>query len=139
MTESSQWVADASSEPEQPPPGGMCDTCGHFALRHYERGCNFPRPKERPCNCKVFVWQGNRWPRPWLAAASGGMEPLLPAEPPPYRGYIVFELGERRPEDILEAAEWVRQRLSESPVELRMHVAVDDQGLGEIVKELKHG
>jgi hypothetical protein len=136
----SQWVPDTSSTPEQPPPGGLCDTCGHFALRHDERGCNFPRPKEHPCECKVFAWQGSRWPRPWLAASSGGMEPLLPAEPPPYRGYIVFELGDRRPEDILEIAEWIREQLAgPDPMDLRMHVAVDDRGLDEIVKELKHG
>lgn len=38
-------------------PGGMCDTCGHFALRHYSHDkCDgFPA---KPCPCDGMKWRG---------------------------------------------------------------------------------
>lgn len=52
--------------PEQPPVGGFCQTCGHFAFRHDEHGCHFPRDvPNAPCACRVMRWQGTEWPRPW--------------------------------------------------------------------------
>lgn len=50
---------------DDPGPGGFCDTCGHFAARHDESGCHFPRPADNPCLCGVFVWAGVAYPRPW--------------------------------------------------------------------------
>ena len=55
---------------EQPPIGGFCDTCGHFAGRHGPDGCGFPKPSG-PCPCLVMTWQGTAWPRPWLPAPDG--------------------------------------------------------------------
>jgi len=62
---------------EQPGPGGICDTCGHFALRHGEAGCHGVDPA-KGCRfgkngqpCTVMHWIGQDWPRPWLAAPEG--------------------------------------------------------------------
>lgn len=62
---------------EQPGPGGICDTCGHFARRHDEQGCHGVDPA-KGCRfgpqgepCIVMWWQGQGWPRPWLAAPDG--------------------------------------------------------------------
>ena len=60
-----------SAAPEQPPIGGFCDDCGHFAARHDELGCHFPRPATNPCDCAGMQWQGVRWPRPWMPAPDG--------------------------------------------------------------------
>lgn len=58
--------------PEQPPIGGFCDTCGHYAARHDESGCHGTDPAKgcvygdkqgRPCT--VMRWAGVDWPRPW--------------------------------------------------------------------------
>jgi hypothetical protein len=56
-------------EPEQPPIGGFCETCGHFAGRHGEEGCLFPGGCK--AGCEVMVWQGEAWPRPWLPFPDG--------------------------------------------------------------------
>lgn len=63
---------------EQPPIGGFCDGCGHFAGRHDEQGCHFDRPDPEPdCACPALRWQGRDWPRPWLPAPDGlRTEPL---------------------------------------------------------------
>lgn len=53
-------------------PGAFCDGCGHFAARHDQNGCS---GVYGPCKCKAMLWEGHRWPRPWLAAPEG----LLPA------------------------------------------------------------
>lgn len=61
-------------------PGGICETCGHFAGRHDEEGCRGMKddydchcaPKKR--DCKVFRWVGQDWPRPWLPAPEGLMK-----------------------------------------------------------------
>lgn len=68
--------------PEQPyGPGAFCEDCGHFACRHDMEGCSFPRewrggersPTEtfKDCHCEAMLWQGVRWPRPWLPAPDG--------------------------------------------------------------------
>lgn len=41
-------------------PGSQCEECGHFADRHYERMCRFPRPENDPCKCKSMKWRGQR-------------------------------------------------------------------------------
>lgn len=59
-------------DPPQPPIGGTCDTCGHFAARHDEDGCHFDRPNPKPdCDCTVMRWVDHEWPRPWLSAPDG--------------------------------------------------------------------
>lgn len=40
-------------------PGGICEDCGHFADRHIDRACDFPR-EAGPCNCKGMKWRGQR-------------------------------------------------------------------------------
>jgi hypothetical protein len=62
---------------EQPDPGAICDTCGHFAVRHDEAGCHGVDPA-KGCrfgkggqSCVVMRWIGQDWPRPWLAAPKG--------------------------------------------------------------------
>lgn len=64
--------------PEQPPIGGTCEDCGHYAGRHGGfhvnggAGCAFPRADpDNPCDCTGMVWQGVVWPRPWLPAPEG--------------------------------------------------------------------
>lgn len=63
-------------------PGALCDECGHFAGRHGEDGCAGVDPKygcrfgrggteRHPVKCGGFKWQGQTWPRPWLAAPEG--------------------------------------------------------------------
>lgn len=131
MTEDSPWIAD----PEQPEPGSICDECGHFALRHNQDGCHFPRKKGPPCDCQGFSWLGNRWPRPWLAASAGGMTP------PPQRGYVILELEESDHigTHFSEVADEIRDRLVAGPlphVEM-VHVAIGDRGLDEVVAKLK--
>lgn len=59
------------TDTEQPIIGGTCETCGHFAGRHNETGCQFPRPAANPCTCKVMRWNATDWPRPWLPAPDG--------------------------------------------------------------------
>lgn len=63
---------------EQPPIGGFCDRCGHFAGRHDEQGCHFDRADPDPgCDCPALRWQGHDWTRPWLPAPDGlRTEPL---------------------------------------------------------------
>jgi len=68
---------------EQPyGPGALCDDCGHMAARHDESGCHGVNPEvgcqyggrgthNRPQRCKGMLWQGTRWPRPWLPAPDG--------------------------------------------------------------------
>jgi len=67
-----------SDTPERPyGPGAICDTCGHMAGRHDEKGCAgmnldydchcAPRHKD----CKVMRWAGVDWPRPWLPYPEG--------------------------------------------------------------------
>lgn len=63
---------EALPEPEQPPIGGFCEGCGHFAGRHDETGCHFDRPDPQPdCDCTAMLWQDRTWPRPWLPAPAG--------------------------------------------------------------------
>lgn len=68
------------TEAEQPPIGGFCDTCGHYAARHDEGGCHGTDPqvgcrfgkgatKKNPIPCSVMMWDGVAWPRPWDLAA----------------------------------------------------------------------
>lgn len=57
-----------ANDSEQPPIGGFCEECGHFAGRHGVDGCT---GIENPCACTGMLWQGVRWPRPWLAAPEG--------------------------------------------------------------------
>lgn len=65
-------LAEALPPPVQPEPGGTCDECGHYAARHDEKGCHFPRPPETsPCTCQAMVYAGVTWPRPWLPAPEG--------------------------------------------------------------------
>lgn len=63
-------------------PGAICDDCGHFAARHGEDGCAGVVPETgcrfgeggteaNPKKCEGFLWQGRRWPRPWLPAPEG--------------------------------------------------------------------
>jgi hypothetical protein len=55
-----------NEKPEQPPVGGFCETCGHFAARHDEKRCHFPRPADKdPCDCPSMRWLGVEWPMPW--------------------------------------------------------------------------
>lgn len=62
----------ANQTPEQPPIGGFCDSCGHFAARHNEQGCHFPYEEGAVvCDCPVMVWQEIEWPRPWHPAPRG--------------------------------------------------------------------
>lgn len=58
------------SEPQRPyGPGAFCDGCGHFASRHGPEGCmGFP---DKPCRCPSMLWNGYRWPRPWLGPPEG--------------------------------------------------------------------
>lgn len=49
-------------------PGAFCDECGHFAARHDPEGCSGVRG---PCKCGGMLWEGLRWPRPWLMAPEG--------------------------------------------------------------------
>jgi hypothetical protein len=42
-------------------PGAQCDDCGHFAHRHLDSRCRFPRPEDNPCRCKGMKWQGQRF------------------------------------------------------------------------------
>ena len=63
-------------ETEQPPIGGFCDDCGHFAARHGEEGCDTSDLVKRGirtklCNCVAMKWRGRQWPRPWLPAPEG--------------------------------------------------------------------
>ena len=59
----------APTEPiEQPPVGGFCEECGHFAARHDMGDCT---GISHPCDCAGMLWNGRRWPRPWLAAPDG--------------------------------------------------------------------
>ena len=57
-----------SDEADQPPIGGFCSDCGHFAGRHDEEGCHWPG---YDCGCPAMRWNDLRWPRPWLAAPEG--------------------------------------------------------------------
>lgn len=62
------------TEADQPGPGGFCDICGHFAMRHDKNGCNGTNP-ELGCRfggteaeqkkCEVMVWGKVKWPEPW--------------------------------------------------------------------------
>lgn len=54
--------------PVQPPIGGFCGRCGHFAARHDQNGCS---GLKEPCNCTLMQWGGYLWPRPWLPAPEG--------------------------------------------------------------------
>jgi hypothetical protein len=67
---------------EQPPIGGICDECGHFAGRHDEAGCHGVDPakgcrfgegssQEVYVACDGMKWQGRTWPRPWLPYPEG--------------------------------------------------------------------
>lgn len=59
-----------SEGPEQPyGPGAICEACGHFAERHAPApsGCG----GIKGCDCTAMLWQGVRWPRPWLPAPDG--------------------------------------------------------------------
>jgi hypothetical protein len=62
----------------EPPygPGAICETCGHFASRHDKDGCHGVDPEvgcrygkrgtdKHPVQCKVFLWQGLKYPEPW--------------------------------------------------------------------------
>jgi hypothetical protein len=40
-------------------PGGICEECGHFACRHQDSQCLFPR-ENNPCECQGMLWQGVR-------------------------------------------------------------------------------
>ena len=64
------------TEADQPPIGGFCDECGHYAVRHNQDGCQGVDPaegcrfgkgftKKNPKKCTVMVWNGVYWPRPW--------------------------------------------------------------------------
>lgn len=64
------------TEADQPPIGGFCDECGHYAARHDEAGCHGVDPKKgclfgkgatkrNPKPCSVMMWDGVAWPRPW--------------------------------------------------------------------------
>lgn len=54
-------IRDAVVDLNDAGPGGICDDCGHVALRHGENFCDgFP---QRPCaSCKGMLWQGVRIP-----------------------------------------------------------------------------
>jgi hypothetical protein len=42
-------------------PGGICDDCGHFAMRHVNTDkCLFPREIGKECQCKGMLWLGHR-------------------------------------------------------------------------------
>lgn len=73
------------SSVEQPPIGGFCEGCGHFAGRHDEQGCHFDRPDPQPdCDCTGLLWLGRTWPRPWLPAPDGlTRQPHTPGETAP--------------------------------------------------------
>lgn len=72
---------DAMPEPELPEqpygPAAICDTCGHFAGRHDEKGCRGMNDDydchcaPRRGHCQGFLWKGVIWPRPWLPAPEG--------------------------------------------------------------------
>lgn len=131
----SQWVADA----DQPPPGGTCDDCGHFALRHNENGCDFPRKEKPPCQCEGFLWNGNRWPRPWRAANAGGMSL------PPQHGYIILQLVEIEDGSVFaEVSSELRRRIEDGPIQYvqGVYLAEGDRGLTEVYGQLmdhRHG
>lgn len=54
-------IRDAVVDLNDAGPGGICDDCGHVALRHGEDFCDgFP---DKPCSsCKGLLWQGVRIP-----------------------------------------------------------------------------
>lgn len=54
-------------------PGGICEDCGHFAIRHKGLACLFPRPKAEPCTCNGMLWLGQR-----LSIGSHGPEADAP-------------------------------------------------------------
>lgn len=72
MTVGDEPSKGTTEEAEQPyGPGAICDDCGHFACRHGENGCAFPRPADNPCRCAGMLWLGTRWLRPWLPSPEG--------------------------------------------------------------------
>ncbi len=82
MSDLDRHVApEQTPPPEQPPLGGFCDDCGHFAGRHGVGGCALARspgavsllgdPLPERCTCPGMLWLGVRWPRPWLPAPAG--------------------------------------------------------------------
>jgi hypothetical protein len=72
---------------EQPyGPGAICSNCGHWAHRHGPEvregkrgrlpGCDVSDLiakgiADKPCRCRGMLWDGQRWPRPWLPAPEG--------------------------------------------------------------------
>jgi hypothetical protein len=42
-------------------PGSICEDCGHFALRHEQGKCLFPRGSKPPCDCEGFLWLDTRY------------------------------------------------------------------------------
>lgn len=50
------------SEPAPPyGPGAICEECGHFAGRHGDGDCQFPREPGHGCRCAGLLWLGVRW------------------------------------------------------------------------------
>lgn len=44
------------------PLGGFCENCGHFAGRHQELRCHFPRRDDQPvCPCPGMMWGGKMY------------------------------------------------------------------------------
>ena len=55
----SEAVTDAERDLAQMGPGGFCESCGHFAERHWTDKCHFPY-EDRDCDCSGMVWRGER-------------------------------------------------------------------------------
>lgn len=84
--------------PEQPPIGGFCGDCGHLAARHNERGCP---GVNSACQCRGMLWNGVRWPRPWLPAPEGLTAPEVLREGPRSRQVKQVTADELRPGDVV--------------------------------------
>lgn len=42
-------------------PGGFCEDCGHFAVRHIGSvPCDFPKANNEVCRCEGMLWKGER-------------------------------------------------------------------------------
>lgn len=64
MTEQQKTYEEAVTSLYEHGPGGICEECGHFAIRHDDTACHFPRnelnPPKPPCECKGMLWYGHR-------------------------------------------------------------------------------
>jgi hypothetical protein len=53
-------ITEAIADLDDAGPGGICDDCGHFAFRHHDTTCHFPRETGKECKCKGMLWRGHR-------------------------------------------------------------------------------